>query len=149
MNLSSTVYPYLLTLIGKPFLVSIFLFCSLPTKSWCHKFFELPLATTITVFKLVSYDHVTSFNYDDKKARDVGLTCWCRLSNIMLASIFHEIIRQGITFRSVSFWLFVFSYLFVAYFFLSFFARWYFCFPQNERDGISFITMTSVGVGKS
>ena len=23
------------------------------------------------------------------------------------------------------------------------------CFPQDERDGISFITMTSVGVGKS
>ena len=37
--------------------------------------FELSLATTITVLKSVSCDHVTSFNYDGKKARDVGLTC--------------------------------------------------------------------------
>ena len=75
MNSSSIVYPYLSTRIGKPFLVSIFLFCSLPIKSWCHKFFKLSLATTITVLKPVSCDHVTSFNYDDKKPRYVGLTC--------------------------------------------------------------------------
>ena len=47
--------------------------------------------------KPVSCDHVTSFNYDGKKARDVGLTCWCHLSNIMPDSIFHESMRQGIT----------------------------------------------------
>ena len=117
MKSSGTVYPYLSTLIGKPFSVSIFLFCSLPTKSWSHKFFKLSLEIAITMFKPVSYDHVKSFSYDDKKARDVGLTGWCRLSNIMLDNIFHEIIRQGITFRSVSFWLFVFSYLFVVCFF--------------------------------
>ena len=28
-----------------------------------------------TVLKPVSCDHVISFNYDGKKARDVGLTC--------------------------------------------------------------------------
>ena len=69
MNLSSIVYPYLPTPVGKPFLVSMYFFCTLPIK-----FFELSLATTITVLKLVSSDHVTSFNYDDKKARLVGLS---------------------------------------------------------------------------
>ena len=141
MNSSSIVYPYLPTLIGKLFLVSIFLFCSLLIKSWCHKFFELSLATTITVLKPVSCDHVTSFNYDDKKARDVGLTCWCHLSNIMPDSIFHESMRERITCS--------FLYLFVVCFFFFFFAGWYFCFSQDERDGISFITITSMGVGKS
>ena len=67
--------PLLPTPIGKAFLVSILLSYSLPIKSYCHKFFELSLATTITVLKPVSCDHVTSFNYDDKKARDAGLTC--------------------------------------------------------------------------
>ena len=43
MNLSSMVYPYLSTPIDKSFLVSILLFCSLPIKSLCHKFFELSL----------------------------------------------------------------------------------------------------------
>ena len=149
MNSSSIVYPYLSTQIGKPFLVSIFLFCSLPIKSWCHKFFELSWATTITVLKPVSCDHVTSFNYDDKKVRDVGLTCWCHLSNIMTDSIFHESMRQGIT-CSVSFCLFVFYILFVCcLLFFFFFAGWYFCFPQDGRNGISCITITSEGVGKS
>ena len=45
-------------------------------------------------------------------------------------SIFHESMWQGITF----------------FFFL---VRGDTCFPQDERDGISFITITSVGVGKS
>ena len=75
INVSGIVYPYLSTPIGKPFLVSIFWSCSLPIKSSCHRFFELFLVITITVLKLVSCDHVTSFNCDDKKARDVGLTC--------------------------------------------------------------------------
>ena len=42
---------------------------------YMYIYIELSLATTITVLKPVSCDHVTSFNYDDKKARDVGLTC--------------------------------------------------------------------------
>ena len=150
INLSGIINPYLSTPIGKLFLVSIFLFCLAPSqiKSWCHKFFKLSLESTIMVLKPVSCDHVTTFNYDDKKARYVGLTCWCHLSNIMPDSIFHESMRQEIT-CSVSFCLFVFSYLFVACFFVVFFfARWYFRFLQDERDGISFITITSVGVGK-
>ena len=122
MNSSSIVYPYLSTRIGKPFLVSIFLFCSLPIKSWCHKFFELSWATTITVLKPVSCDHVTSFNYDDKKPRYVGLTCWCHLSNIVTDCIFHESMRQGIT-CSVSFCLFVFCILFVCCLLFFFFCR--------------------------
>ena len=79
------------------------MFCYLPIKSWCHKLFELFLANTITALKPVSCDHVTSFNYDDKKARDVDLTCWCHQSNIMLDSIFHENMRQGITQITLSF----------------------------------------------
>ena len=50
--------------------------------------FELSLATTMTVLKPVSCDHVTSFNYDGKKAMDVGLTCWSHLTNIMPDSSF-------------------------------------------------------------
>ena len=61
MNSNGIVYSYLSTPIGKPFLVSIFLLCSLPIKSWCHKFFELSLANTITVLMPVSCDHVTYF----------------------------------------------------------------------------------------
>ena len=113
MNSSSIVYTYLSTPIGKLFLASIFLFCSLPIKSWCHKFFELSLAITTTVLKPVLCDHMTSFNYDDKKARHGSVTCWCHLSNIMPDSIFHKSMRQGIT-CSVSFCLFVFPYLFVV-----------------------------------
>ena len=64
-------------------------------------FFELSLGTTITVLKPVSYDDVASFNYDGKKARDVGHTCWRHLSNNIPDSIFHESMRQGITFFCV------------------------------------------------
>ena len=49
------------------------------------------------MLKPVSCDHVTSFSYDGKKARDLRLTCVCYLSNIMPDSIFHESMRQGIT----------------------------------------------------
>ena len=50
-------------------------------------------------------------------------------------SILHESMRQGITC--------------VCVFFCFFFHVQgdTFCFPQDERDGISFITITSVGVG--
>ena len=51
LNSRGIVYPYLSTAIGKPFLVSIFYFCFLPIMSTSHKFFELSLATTITVLK--------------------------------------------------------------------------------------------------
>ena len=45
----------------------------------------------------VSFNHVKSFNHDDKKVSDVGLTRWCHLSNIMSDSIFHKGVRQEIT----------------------------------------------------
>ena len=49
------------------------------------------------MLKPVSCDHVTSFNYNDKKARDVGVTCWCHMRSNMPDSILHESMRQGIT----------------------------------------------------
>ena len=80
------------------------------------------------MLKPVSCHHVTSFNYDGKKARDVDLTCSCHLSNNIPDSIFHESTRQGIT-----------PFCLVR--------GDTSCFPQDERDGIGFITITSVGVG--
>ena len=88
------------------------LFCSLPFKSWCHKFFEISLAATKTVLKPVSCDHLTSFNYDCKNTRDVDLTCWCNLSNIMSDSIFHEIMRQEITVFFLFFCFVLFCFFF-------------------------------------
>ena len=62
-------------------------------------------------------------NYDHKKTRDVGLTFWCHLSNIMPDRIFHESMRPRII-VFVSFWFFggffVFVCLFVSLFFLLF-----------------------------
>ena len=46
MNLIDKVYSYLSTPVGKPFFLSIFLFCSLLIKSYCHKFFKLLWAAT-------------------------------------------------------------------------------------------------------
>ena len=66
------------------------------------------------MLKPVSCDHVTSFNHDDKKARDVGLTFWWHLSNNMPDSIFHESMRRGIT--CVCF--FCFCFVFLLLFFL-------------------------------
>ena len=57
---------------------------------------------------------VTSFNYNDKKARDVDLTWWCHLSNVMSGSIFYKSMRQGIT-CSVSFCLLAFFFTFFCY----------------------------------
>ena len=109
-------------------LMSIYLFFLFLIKSSCCKFLELSSTTTIMVLKPVSCNNVTSFNYDGKKARDVGLTCWCHLSNIMPDSIFHESMSYGIT---------------------CLFFQGDTCFPQDERDQISFITITSVGMGIS
>ena len=53
-------------------------------------------------------------------------------------SIFYESMRQGITCVCV-FFVFVFFFL----------RGDTSCLPQDERDGISFITIISVGVGKS
>ena len=38
----------------------------------------------------VSCYYMTAFNYGGKKARDVGLTSRCHLSNIMADSIFYD-----------------------------------------------------------
>ena len=58
---------------------------------------ELSIATTITVLMPISCYYVTSFNYGGKKARDVGLTCRCHLSNILPDSIFHDSMGCGVT----------------------------------------------------
>ena len=50
-------------------------------------------------------------------------------------------------FLLVSFFLCLF--LFYFFFFVVFFVGWCFCFPQDGRDDFGFITITSVGVGKS
>ena len=128
MNSSGLFYHYFSTPIFKLFLVSELLFCSLPIKSYCHECCELSLATTITVFTFVSCDHVKSFNYDDRKARDVGLT-WYHLSDTMSDSIFQGKHEAGITcflfvclFVSfVCFSLFLLFCLFVCYLFLLFY----------------------------
>ena len=54
----------------------------------------------------------------------------------MLDSVFHENTRQGITCVLL---------LFLGFFF----ANDSSFFPQDERDGFSFITVTLVGVAKS
>ena len=62
----------------------------------------------------------------------------------MPGSIFHESMRQGITCVCVFFFVFLFCFCFC------FFVRGdTSCFPQDQRDGISFITITSVGMEKS
>ena len=76
----------------------------------------------------VVYDRVTLFNYDDKKARDVSLTCWCHLSNTMPDNIFHESMRQGTT---CSVWFCLFVWFFDFCLLSTFFVGWYFCFPQR------------------
>ena len=69
---------------------------SFPIKFKCPEVFELFSETNVTVLTNVSCDHVTSFNYDGKKAREVSLTCCRHLSNIMPGSAFHERKEQGI-----------------------------------------------------
>ena len=71
---------------------------------------------------------MTSFNHGGKKARDVGLTCRCHLSNIMPDSIFHDSMKWGMT---------------QSFFFLRG-GNW----NQHRRDGFSLITITPVGKGK-
>ena len=79
----------------------------------------------------VSCYYMTSFNYGGKKARDVGLTYRCHLSNIMPDSIFYDSMEWGMT-----------------QFFLFFFRGGNYCHPQHRKDGFSLITITPVGMGK-
>ena len=80
------------------------------------KFSKLSLAIAIMVLKPVSCYYMTSFNYGAKKARDVGLTCRCHLSNIMPDSIFYES---------------------MGFFFFFFLKDDNHCLPQQERDRFS------------
>ena len=68
---------------------------------------EASLATTITVLMPVSCYYMTSFNYGGKKARDVGLTSRCHLSNIVPDSIFYNSMGWGMT-----------QFVFLGFFFL-------------------------------
>ena len=74
---------------------------------------------------------MTSFNYGGKKARDVGPTCICHLSNIMTDNIFYD---------STGWWM-----TRVLFFFLGGGNR---CIPQYRRDRFSLITITPMGVRK-
>ena len=58
---------------------------------------ESSLATTIMVLTPVSCYYMTPFNCVGKKARSVGLTCGCHLSNIMPDSIFYDSMGWGMT----------------------------------------------------
>ena len=63
------------------------------------EFSKLSLATAIMVLTPVSCYYMTSFNYGGKKARDVGLTYRCHLSNIFPDSIFYDSLGWEITHR--------------------------------------------------
>ena len=93
--------------------------------------------TTITVLTLVSCYYMTSFNYGRKKARDIGLTCSCHLSNIMPDIIFYDSMGWGMTQLLLLLLLLVF-----------FLRRGNRCLLQHRRDGFSFITITPAGMGK-
>ena len=74
---------------------------------------------------------MASFNYDGKKASDVGLTCRCHLSNVMPDSILHNSVGWeggGVTFFPL--------------------RDGNCCHPQHIIDGFSLTTITPVGVRK-
>ena len=58
---------------------------------------KLSLTTAIMALTSVSCYYLTSFNYGGKKARDVGLSCRCYLSNVLPDSIFYDSMGWGIT----------------------------------------------------
>ena len=128
MNSSGIVYPYISTPIGKPLLVSI-LFCSQPINSLCH------------VFRIILIDHQNDVGASHVimwcniiimtiRSKDVGLICWCLLSNIMPNSISHESMRQGITCSVALFVFSVFCCFFVCCLF--FFCRVILLFPLGD-----------------
>ena len=94
------------------------------------EFSKLSLATAIMVLTPVSSCYMASFNYSGNKARGVGLTCRCHLSNIMPDSVFYDSMGWGIT---------------CPFFFESDID----CLPQRKRDGFScLIIITPIGLGK-
>ena len=93
------------------------------------EFSKLSLANAIMALVPVSCYYMTSFNYAGKKARDVGLTCRCHLSNIMPDFIFYDSMGWGIT--------------------CPLFKGDNHCLPQRNRDGFSCpIIITLMGLGK-
>ena len=98
------------------------------------EFSKLSLATAIMALTPVSCYYMISFNYGGKKARYVGLTCRCHLSNIMPSSIFYDSMGWG---RSCSFLK------------NNFFKGDNHCLPQYNRDGFNcFINITPMSLGK-
>ena len=69
---------------------------------------KLSLTTAIMALTCVSCYYLTSFNYGGKKARDVGLSCRCYLSNVLPDSIFYDSMGWGIT---CGFFFFFFFFL--------------------------------------
>ena len=61
------------------------------------EFSKLSLVAAIMALTPVSCYYMTSFNYGGQKARDVGLTCRCHMSNIMSDSIVYDSKGWGIT----------------------------------------------------
>ena len=101
-------------------------------------FSMLSLATAIMTLTPVSCYYMISFYYGGKKARDVGLTCRCHLSNIMSDSIFCDSMGWGITC--------LFFFLLSLFFF---FKGDNHSLPQHKRDGFScLIIITPMGLGK-
>ena len=57
---------------------------------------------------------MTSFNYGGKKARGVGLTCRCHLSNIMPDSILYDSMGSGMTHLLLLLLFFCFVFFFLG-----------------------------------
>ena len=72
------------------------------------EFSKLSLGTAIMALTPVSCYYMTSFNYGGKKARDVGLTCRCHLSNIMPDNIYYDSMAWRIACRFLFFCCFFF-----------------------------------------
>ena len=79
---------------------------------------------------------MTLFKNGGKKAKNVGLTCRCHLSNIVPDSIFYDSMGWGMTQLLLLFFLFFFHRVGNR------------CLPQYLRDGFSLITITAVGMKK-
>ena len=62
-----------------------------------HSTSGLSLAITSLVLTSVSCYYVTSFNNGSKKTRDVGLTCGCRLGDVLADSVFYDSKGWGMT----------------------------------------------------
>ena len=93
------------------------------------EFSKLSLLTAIMGLMPVSCYYMTSFNYGGKKARGVGLTCRCHVSNIMPDSIFYDSMGWGLT--------------------CLFFEGDNHGLPHHKRDGFSSLfIITPMGLGK-